>query len=112
DRRVHRHCLVPALPEKEHAGAVCVLPHYFWHNSACSGFLPSATGMKLLSPTPHKRLNEVAGFVFLSFGITALLSLVSYHAQDPSWNTASEARPLNLVGYPGAYFSDFLFQIF
>jgi S-DNA-T family DNA segregation ATPase FtsK/SpoIIIE len=68
--------------------------------------------MKLLSPTPHKRLNEVAGFVFLSFGITALLSLVSYRAQDPSWNTASEARPLNLVGYPGAYFSDLLFQTF
>jgi len=68
--------------------------------------------MKLLSPTPHQRLNEVAGFVFISIGITALLSLVSYRAQDPSWNTASEVRPLNLVGYPGAYLSDLLFQIF
>src|SRR5262245_52130613 len=68
--------------------------------------------MKLLSPTPRKRLNEVAGFVFLSLGITALLSLVSYRPQDPSWNTASEVRPLNLVGYPGSYFSDLLLQTF
>jgi len=26
----------------------------FWHNSACSGFHPPASVMKLLSPTPHK----------------------------------------------------------
>jgi S-DNA-T family DNA segregation ATPase FtsK/SpoIIIE len=66
--------------------------------------------MKLLSPTPHKRLNEVAGFVLLSLGITALLSLVSYRSQDPSWNTAADVRPLNLVGYPGAYVADLLLQ--
>ena len=68
--------------------------------------------MKLLSPTPHKRLNEVTGFVLLSLGMVTLLSLVSYHAQDPSWDTASGARPLNLVGYPGSYLSDLLFQAF
>jgi DNA segregation ATPase FtsK/SpoIIIE, S-DNA-T family len=68
--------------------------------------------MKLLSPTPHKRLNEVAGFVFLSLGILTLLSLVSYRTQDPSWNTASDARPLNLIGYPGAWVADLLFQLF
>ena len=69
--------------------------------------------MKLLSPTPHKRLNEVAGFVFLSLGITALLSLVSYRMQDPSWNTAAgHVRPQNLVGPVGSYISDLLFQTF
>src|SRR5579864_563321 len=68
--------------------------------------------MKLLSPTPHKRLNEVAGFVFLALGIIALLSLVSYRVQDPSWNTASDARPVNLIGYPGAYLADLLYQSF
>ena len=41
-----------------------------------------------------------------------LLSLASYHAQDPSWDTASVSRPLNLIGYPGAYLSDLLFQAF
>ncbi len=68
--------------------------------------------MKLLSPTQHKRLNEVTGFVLLSLGLVILLSLVSYHAQDPSWDTASDTRPLNLIGYPGAYFADLAFQIF
>jgi S-DNA-T family DNA segregation ATPase FtsK/SpoIIIE len=68
--------------------------------------------MKLLSPTQHRRLNEVTGFLLLSLGLVTLLSLVSYYAQDPSWDTASEARPLNLVGYPGSYLSDLLFQSF
>ena len=66
--------------------------------------------MKLLSPTPSKRLNEVTGILFLSLGLVTLLSLASYHAQDPSWDTASVSRPLNLIGYPGAYLSDIVFQ--
>jgi S-DNA-T family DNA segregation ATPase FtsK/SpoIIIE len=68
--------------------------------------------MKLLSPTQSKRLNEVTGILFLSLGLVTLLSLASYHAQDPSWDTASVSRPLNLIGYPGAYLSDILFQAF
>ena len=68
--------------------------------------------MKLLSPTPHKRLNEAAGLLLLSLGLVMLLSLVSYHTQDPSWNTAAETRPLNLVGYPGSYLSDLFLQVF
>ncbi len=68
--------------------------------------------MKLLSPTQHKRLNEVTGFLLLSAGLVTLLSLVSYHAQDPSWDTASDARPLNLIGYPGAYLADLFLQLF
>jgi DNA segregation ATPase FtsK/SpoIIIE, S-DNA-T family len=68
--------------------------------------------MKLLSPTPHKRLNEVTGFLLLLLGLVILLSLVSYHVLDPSLDTASDARPLNLVGYPGSYLSDLFFQAF
>ena len=68
--------------------------------------------MKLLSPTQHKRLNEVTGFLLLSLGLVILLSLVSYHAQDPSWDTASDSRPLNLIGYPGSYLADLCFQLF
>ncbi|HEY1337161.1 MAG TPA: DNA translocase FtsK [Bryobacteraceae bacterium] len=68
--------------------------------------------MKLLSPTQHRRLNEVTGFLLLSLGLVTLLSLVSYHTVDPSWDTASASRPLNLIGYPGSYLSDVLFQIF
>jgi S-DNA-T family DNA segregation ATPase FtsK/SpoIIIE len=40
------------------------------------------------------------------------LSLVSYHTHDPSLDTAAEARPLNLIGYPGSYLSDLLYQTF
>jgi S-DNA-T family DNA segregation ATPase FtsK/SpoIIIE len=68
--------------------------------------------MKLLSPTPHRRLNEIVGFLLLSLGLVMLLSLVSYHTQDPSFDTAAASRPLNLVGYPGSYLSDIFFQMF
>ena len=68
--------------------------------------------MKLLSPTEHKRLNEATGFLLLFAGLVTLLSLISYHVQDPSWDTAAASRPLNLIGYPGAYLSDFCLQLF
>jgi S-DNA-T family DNA segregation ATPase FtsK/SpoIIIE len=68
--------------------------------------------MKLLSPTQHKRLNEISGFLLLSAGLVWLLSLVSYHAQDPSWDTAGDARPLNLIGFPGAWLADLSLQAF
>ncbi|HKW99048.1 MAG TPA: DNA translocase FtsK 4TM domain-containing protein [Bryobacteraceae bacterium] len=69
--------------------------------------------MKLLSPTESKRWNEVAGFVFLAFGLLVLFSLVSYRTSDPSWNTAvGNMPPQNLAGYVGAYMADFLWQTF
>jgi len=48
--------------------------------------------MKLLSPTQHRRLNEIVGFLLLSLGLVMLLSLVSYHTQDPSFDTAAASR--------------------
>src|ERR1022692_4429759 len=95
--------LVSALFASRRIAAFCVLPHSFWHNSACSGFHPPASVIKLLSPTQHRRLNEIVGFLLLSWGLVMLLSLVSYHTQDPSFDTAAASRPLNLVGYPGSY---------
>jgi S-DNA-T family DNA segregation ATPase FtsK/SpoIIIE len=68
--------------------------------------------MKLLSPTQHKRLNEITGFLLLSAGLVLLLSLVSYHAQDPSWDTAGNSRPLNLIGFLGAWLADLTLQSF
>lgn len=69
--------------------------------------------MKLLGPTPNKRLNEVLSFVFLFFGLAVMLSLISYSAMDPSWNTAtSVVRPANLMGRFGSHFSDLCFQLF
>ncbi|WP_031496643.1 DNA translocase FtsK [Bryobacter aggregatus] len=69
--------------------------------------------MKLLGPTAHKRLNEALAFVFLFFGLAIMLSLISYSAYDPSWNTAtSVVKPSNLVGRFGSHLSDVCFQIF
>lgn len=69
--------------------------------------------MKLLGPTPHKRLNEVLAFVFLFAGLGVMLSLISYSSLDPSWNTAtSVTQPSNLLGRFGAHFSDLCFQVF
>lgn len=51
--------------------------------------------------------------MFLATGILLLLSLVSYHAQDPSWDTAAgHLRPVNLAGPFGAHVSDILLQAF
>jgi S-DNA-T family DNA segregation ATPase FtsK/SpoIIIE len=68
--------------------------------------------MKLLSPTPQKRFNELIGLLLLSLGLVVLLSLASYHVQDPSLNTAAATRPRNLIGYPGAWSADLLLQGF
>src|SRR5437773_12516378 len=106
------HRVVPALFASQRTPSVRVLSHRLRYNRACSGFHPPASVMKLLSPTQHRRLNEIVGFLLLSLGLVMLLSLISYHTQDPSFDTASAARPLNLVGYPGSYLSDLFFQIF
>ena len=67
--------------------------------------------MKLLGPTSHGRLNEVAGVVFLALALAMALSLVSYHPEDPSWNTATgSARAIGLIGRPGAVYADFTLQ--
>lgn len=68
--------------------------------------------MRFITPSQNRRLNEVAGFLFLSLGLLTLLSLASYHVQDPSFNTSTDARPINLIGYPGAFAADLFFQTF
>ncbi len=67
--------------------------------------------MKFLGPTRHTRLNEAVAVVFLFAGLFVLLSLVSYHPFDPSWNSATGlVKPGNLTGRVGAAISDFLLQ--
>jgi S-DNA-T family DNA segregation ATPase FtsK/SpoIIIE len=69
--------------------------------------------MRLLEPTPSKRLNEAAGFVFLATGLLFLLSLASYSQRDPSWNTvAGTVRTGNLIGPVGAHLADLFLQAF
>ena len=69
--------------------------------------------MTILGPTRHHRLNEGIGLVYLALGIGIVLSLISYHPTDLSWNTVgvATAKPLNLIGRAGAHASDLLLQL-
>ncbi len=69
--------------------------------------------MRVISPTGHKRFNEIIGFLLLVLGLVAWLSLLSFHVEDASFNTAvGSARPANLIGYAGSYWADLLLQVF
>ncbi len=68
--------------------------------------------MKLLGPPEHPRLNEATAVVGAAIAVLLSLSLISYHSEDPSLNTASGDHPLNWIGFPGAYAADALFQLF
>jgi S-DNA-T family DNA segregation ATPase FtsK/SpoIIIE len=60
----------------------------------------------------QRRVAELAGLGVAVAGLALLLALISYHAQDPSFDTASNARALNLAGPFGAAVSDLLLQSF
>ncbi len=69
--------------------------------------------MRLLGPTRFERLNEALALVFLFAGLFFILSLVSYHSDDPSWNAVSSSpHAQNLVGLAGAHVSDLCLQTF
>jgi S-DNA-T family DNA segregation ATPase FtsK/SpoIIIE len=68
--------------------------------------------MKILGPTRFHRLNEAGGLVYLFTGFFLILCLISYHPQDPSWNSVTgAARAQNLTGLAGSYIADFCFQL-
>ncbi|HYI96728.1 MAG TPA: DNA translocase FtsK 4TM domain-containing protein [Bryobacteraceae bacterium] len=69
--------------------------------------------MTILGPTRYPRLNEGIGLVYLALGIAIVLSLVSYHPTDISWNTVGvkSGKPLNLIGKAGAHTADILLQL-
>jgi S-DNA-T family DNA segregation ATPase FtsK/SpoIIIE len=68
--------------------------------------------MKILGPTRFHRLNEAGGLVYLFTGFFLILCLISYHPQDPSWNSVTGAkRALNLTGLAGSYIADLCFQL-
>ncbi|MBK5291569.1 MAG: DNA translocase FtsK 4TM domain-containing protein, partial [Acidobacteriia bacterium] len=59
------------------------------------------------------KLNEAVGVALLFLVIFLTLSLVSYQAQDPSWNTAATiGETQNLTGAVGAHIADLLLQSF
>ncbi|MDE8349481.1 MAG: DNA translocase FtsK 4TM domain-containing protein [Acidocella sp.] len=60
----------------------------------------------------RRRIAELLAVFTGLVGLTLLVALISYHAQDASFDTANAARPLNLAGPFGATLSDFLLQGF
>ncbi|HEX2522785.1 MAG TPA: DNA translocase FtsK 4TM domain-containing protein, partial [Terriglobia bacterium] len=70
--------------------------------------------MNILVPTKHPRANEAVGLVLFTLTILLLLSLVSYHPTDPSFNTSrnqiTDLPVENLVGEFGSTLADLLLQ--
>ncbi len=72
--------------------------------------------MRLLTPTENKRLNELIGFLCMTFAVLMALALISYSPHDAAFNVAapapSDSPARNWIGPAGAYSADLLFQIF
>jgi S-DNA-T family DNA segregation ATPase FtsK/SpoIIIE len=68
----------------------------------------------VLAPTSNRPLNIFLGLVLVLVALLVLLALATYHAADPSWNTASGAAGpeavRNWIGLFGASLSDLLLQ--
>jgi len=68
----------------------------------------------VLSPTRSRPLNVFLGLVLLLVSLLLLLSLATYHATDPSLNTAADSAiphaVQNWIGLFGAWLSDLLLQ--
>jgi S-DNA-T family DNA segregation ATPase FtsK/SpoIIIE len=58
-----------------------------------------------------KRIEELAGLVLLAFMALLSVAFFTYNASDASWNSASTATVINIVGVPGAIISDLLIQM-
>ena len=55
---------------------------------------------------------EIAGLLWLSIGVFLLLSLISYHENDPSFNNNFNPQSIhNFCGKVGAYVSDLFYQV-
>ena len=65
----------------------------------------------VLSPTHSRPVNMFLGMVLMLAALLLFLALASFHASDPSLNTAADsAVARNWVGIFGAYLSDILMQ--
>ena len=68
----------------------------------------------VLSPTRSRPLNVFLGLVLLLVSLLLLLALVTWHATDPSLNTATDPvtphAVHNWIGLFGAWLSDLLLQ--
>ncbi|MCL4781687.1 MAG: DNA translocase FtsK [Bryobacterales bacterium] len=69
--------------------------------------------MRSTAPVRRSRISEGAGFLLFAFSVLVWLSLLSYNAQDPSWNSAApRSDPSNWIGLFGSHIADITLQSF
>jgi S-DNA-T family DNA segregation ATPase FtsK/SpoIIIE len=82
----------------------------------CLKMAVAAEARRLASPTLHRlarrRVAEFGALVLALAALALLVALGSYHAGDPSIDTATARAAANLAGRPGALVADLLLQGF
>ncbi|HYM33558.1 MAG TPA: DNA translocase FtsK 4TM domain-containing protein [Candidatus Cybelea sp.] len=58
----------------------------------------------------RRRAVEAAGFAIFALAVALSLALMSFDPRDPSFNNATSAQAINLMGRMGAFTSDLLLQ--
>src|SRR6187401_622388 len=59
----------------------------------------------------RRRLSELAGLALITLALLGVLALATWSVQDPSLSHATQKPIHNLLGYPGAIFSDLAMQL-
>jgi S-DNA-T family DNA segregation ATPase FtsK/SpoIIIE len=58
----------------------------------------------------RRRFRQFCGLALLAVALTLLMALLTYHRSDPSGDYATSAAAKNLLGRPGAFAANFLWQ--
>ncbi|MBI1205223.1 MAG: cell division protein FtsK [Rhodopseudomonas sp.] len=59
----------------------------------------------------RRRLSELAGLALMTCALLGMIALATWSVQDPSLSHATQTPINNLLGYPGAIFSDLAMQL-
>jgi DNA segregation ATPase FtsK/SpoIIIE, S-DNA-T family len=59
----------------------------------------------------RRRLSEIAGLALITLALIGAIALTTWSVQDPSLSHATQAPIHNLLGFPGAIFSDLAMQL-
>ena len=59
----------------------------------------------------RRRLSELAGLALISLALLGAIALATWSIQDPSLSHATQKPIHNLLGFPGAIFSDLAMQL-
>src|SRR5512143_4321460 len=59
----------------------------------------------------RRRLSELAGLALITCALLGVIALATWSVQDPSLSHATQTPIKNLLGFPGAIFSDLAMQL-